>query len=90
MSGGGTLCVVPKQELVDNLSGVVRSLDITYLGTTPTGEFKVTEVRKFDRLTLIFSNDYSCFIDISSGGSISSDVVVRWRDGDARPSRHVG
>ncbi|KAF8584766.1 acetyl-CoA synthetase-like protein [Ramaria rubella] len=35
-SAGGTLCVVPKQRLLGNLGSVAHSLDVTFLGTTPT------------------------------------------------------
>ncbi|KAF8574906.1 amino acid adenylation [Ramaria rubella] len=36
LSAGGTLCIVPKRRLMDELGNVARSLDITYLGTSPT------------------------------------------------------
>src|SRR5580700_6070796 len=38
LTAGGTLCVVPKRELMDNLGSVIDSLDVTFLETTPTGK----------------------------------------------------
>ncbi|KAF8584773.1 acetyl-CoA synthetase-like protein [Ramaria rubella] len=36
LSAGGTLCVVPKRRLMDGLESVARSLDVTYMGVSPT------------------------------------------------------
>ncbi|KAF8572550.1 AMP-dependent synthetase and ligase, partial [Ramaria rubella] len=36
LSAGGTLCVVPKRRLLDDLESVAHSLDITYMGASPT------------------------------------------------------
>ncbi|KAF8572586.1 AMP-dependent synthetase and ligase, partial [Ramaria rubella] len=36
LSAGGTLCVVPKRRLMDDLGPVARTLDVTYLGASPT------------------------------------------------------
>ena len=39
MTAGGTLCIVPKQKLMDDLGNVARDMDVTFLETTPTGEY---------------------------------------------------
>ncbi|KAF8588131.1 acetyl-CoA synthetase-like protein, partial [Ramaria rubella] len=36
LSSGGTLCVVPKRRLMDDLGPVARSLDVTYMAASPT------------------------------------------------------
>ncbi|KAF8580409.1 hypothetical protein K439DRAFT_1662792 [Ramaria rubella] len=36
LSDGGTLCIVPRRELMDNLGAVADCMDITFLETTPT------------------------------------------------------
>ncbi|KAF8573142.1 amino acid adenylation, partial [Ramaria rubella] len=36
LSAGGTLCIAPKRRLMDDLGHVSRSLDVTYMGTSPT------------------------------------------------------
>lgn len=38
LTSGGTLCIVPKQKLIEDLANVGKGLDITFLQTTPTGE----------------------------------------------------
>ncbi|KAF8575295.1 acetyl-CoA synthetase-like protein [Ramaria rubella] len=45
LTGGGTLCIVPKRRLMDELGDVARSLDITYLGTSPTDSEWLTCLR---------------------------------------------
>ncbi|KAJ7762734.1 acetyl-CoA synthetase-like protein [Mycena maculata] len=36
LTGGGTLCISPKTEMLNDLTGTLRSLSITFLETTPT------------------------------------------------------
>ncbi|KAF8572541.1 AMP-dependent synthetase and ligase, partial [Ramaria rubella] len=36
LSAGGTLCIVPKRRLLDDLESVARSFDVTYMGASPT------------------------------------------------------
>ncbi|KAF8572689.1 acetyl-CoA synthetase-like protein [Ramaria rubella] len=42
LSAGGTLCIVPKRRLMDDLGHVAHSLDVTYMGTSPTVASLVT------------------------------------------------
>jgi hypothetical protein len=37
-ASGGTLCVVPKRHLIDDLGGVAERLGVTSMFVTPTGE----------------------------------------------------
>ena len=37
-TSGGTLCVVPKQRLIDDLGSVAEEMDVTFMFMTPTGE----------------------------------------------------
>ncbi|KAJ7477238.1 acetyl-CoA synthetase-like protein [Mycena galericulata] len=36
LTGGGTLCISPKSQMLNDLTGTLRSLSITFLETTPT------------------------------------------------------
>jgi hypothetical protein len=40
LTNGGTLCIVPTQELMDNLGPVANRFDVTFLEVTPTGEWE--------------------------------------------------
>jgi hypothetical protein len=42
---GGTLCIVPKQQLMEDLANVADSLDITFMHLTPTGELSMCLAR---------------------------------------------
>ncbi|KAF8584770.1 acetyl-CoA synthetase-like protein [Ramaria rubella] len=57
LTGGGTLCIVPKRRLMDELGNVARSLDITYLGTSPTVAALITPEELPSLLTLEMSGE---------------------------------
>ncbi|KAF8573006.1 acetyl-CoA synthetase-like protein [Ramaria rubella] len=57
LTGGGTLCIVPKRRLMDELGSVARSLDITYLGTSPTVAALITPEELPSLLTLEMSGE---------------------------------
>jgi hypothetical protein len=38
LSSGGTLCIVPKHKLMNDLGSIAESLDVTFVQLTPTGE----------------------------------------------------
>lgn len=37
LTGGGTLCIAPKQDLLNDLGQVAAAFDITYMPITPSG-----------------------------------------------------
>ncbi|KAF8587753.1 amino acid adenylation [Ramaria rubella] len=69
LSAGGTLCIVPKQKLIDDLGNVARSLDVTFLETTPTvaALIKPEDVPSLQRLTV-------------SGELLTPEVRNTWAD----------
>ncbi|KAF8584768.1 acetyl-CoA synthetase-like protein [Ramaria rubella] len=52
LSAGGTLCIVPKRRLMDDLGSIARSLDITYIGASPTVAALITPKEIPSLLTL--------------------------------------
>ncbi|KAF8572636.1 AMP-dependent synthetase and ligase, partial [Ramaria rubella] len=66
---GGTLCIVRKQRLLDDLGGVGRDMDVTFLETTPTV------------ISLIYPEDVPCLqILVASGELLTPNVRDAWAD----------
>ncbi|KAF8580664.1 amino acid adenylation, partial [Ramaria rubella] len=69
LSAGGTLCVVPKRRLMDDLESVARSLDVTYMGASPTVA------------TLITPEGIPSLLTLCVGGELLTAVVRNtWAD----------
>ncbi|KAF8573476.1 AMP-binding-domain-containing protein [Ramaria rubella] len=69
LANGGTLCIAPKQDLLDHLRVVVHSMDITFLETTPTV------------LTLLKPADIPTLKMLVVGGeSLTPEVRNTWAD----------
>ncbi|KAF8581317.1 amino acid adenylation [Ramaria rubella] len=69
LSDGGTLCIVPRRELMDNLGAVADGMDITFLETTPTvlSLVKPEEVPSLQKLVM-------------TGELLTSGVRNTWAD----------
>ncbi|KAF8581319.1 acetyl-CoA synthetase-like protein, partial [Ramaria rubella] len=66
---GGTLCIVPKQTLIDDLGVVSRNMDVTFIETTPTV------------LSLIRpENVPSILIAVMGGEVVTPEVRDAWAD----------
>ncbi|KAF8584771.1 AMP-dependent synthetase and ligase, partial [Ramaria rubella] len=102
LSTGGTLCVVPKRRLMDDLGLVARSLDVTYIGASPTVAALITPEGVPSLLTLCAGGELltavvrntwadAVFI-VNIYGPTETNVSVVARSGfkSSTPCSHIG
>ncbi|KAK7473234.1 hypothetical protein VKT23_001332 [Stygiomarasmius scandens] len=78
LTSGGCLCIAPKLTMLNDLTGIINSMSVTFLETTPT-VLSLVELEKCPTLQTVYS----------SGEALTSAVQEKFMSHNAT-QRHVG